>query len=72
MYVCLCNGITESDIRKAAEAGCSSLPELTMRTGVGACCGSCVEAATEVLERAQPALPPRELDLPLLAVARAA
>ncbi|NZA25539.1 bacterioferritin-associated ferredoxin [Luteimonas sp. SJ-92] len=72
MYVCLCNGITESDIRKAAAAGCSSLPELTMRTGVGACCGSCVETATEVLQRAQPAPASPGLDLPVLAVARAA
>ena len=54
MYVCICNGITDSDIRRAAEAGCGSLSELTMRTGVGACCGSCVDTATALLEEARP------------------
>jgi len=25
MYVCICNGVTDRDIRQAAEAGCRSL-----------------------------------------------
>lgn len=54
MYVCLCNGITEADIRNAAAAGCGSMPELTMRTGCGANCGSCVEMATDLLEAHRP------------------
>ena len=36
VYVCICNGVTDHDIRQAADAGCWSLPELTMRTGAGA------------------------------------
>ena len=52
MYVCLCNGVTEKDIREAAAAGCRSMTELTMRTGAGANCGCCVEMATQVLEEA--------------------
>lgn len=58
VYVCLCNGITEADIREAAAGGCGSMPELTMRTGCGASCGSCVEMASELLEahRARPAV----------------
>ncbi|MEZ0470975.1 (2Fe-2S)-binding protein [Luteimonas salinilitoris] len=55
MYVCLCNAVTERDIHEAAAAGCSAMSELTMRTGCGACCGSCVPAACEVLAQAQPA-----------------
>ncbi|TYT26885.1 bacterioferritin [Luteimonas viscosa] len=55
MYVCICNGVTELDIRRAAEAGCGSLPELTMRTGIGACCGTCVETASALLEQSRPA-----------------
>lgn len=69
VYVCICNGITDHDIRRAAEAGCGSLSELTMRTGVGACCGSCVETAQALLEEARPASA-RIVALPL--VARAA
>ncbi|MCY7355244.1 MAG: (2Fe-2S)-binding protein [Lysobacter sp.] len=53
MYVCICNGVTEKDIRQAAVAGCRSLPELTMRTGCGATCGACLDTASEVLREAQ-------------------
>src|SRR3546814_18143870 len=51
MYVCICNGVTDSDISQAAKAGCGGLAELTMRTGCGACCGSCVDTAAEMLEQ---------------------
>ena len=63
MYVCLCNGVTDRQIRDAAAAGCPTMSELTMRTGCGATCGSCVEMATSLLEDAQPAQP---LPLPVL------
>ncbi|HUH90971.1 MAG TPA: bacterioferritin-associated ferredoxin [Lysobacter sp.] len=63
MYVCICNGVTDHDIRQAAEAGCKSMPELTMRTGAGSCCGSCVDMATGLLEETCAA---RNLPLPVL------
>ncbi len=50
MYVCICNGITDRQIREAAQAGCSSVTEMTMRTGAGSCCGSCVELVGELIE----------------------
>ncbi|MGY0610809.1 MULTISPECIES: (2Fe-2S)-binding protein [unclassified Luteimonas] len=50
MYVCVCNGVTDHQIREAAAAGCGSMTELTMRTGAGACCGSCVDTAVALLE----------------------
>ncbi|MGV8932564.1 MAG: bacterioferritin-associated ferredoxin [Luteimonas sp.] len=53
MYVCVCNGVTDHDIRQAAKAGCGSLAELTMRTGCGSCCGSCVTMACELLDEAR-------------------
>ena len=63
MYVCICNGVTDRQIRDAAEAGCSSLTELTMRTGVGANCGSCLASAEALLSEARSV---RELPLPVL------
>ena len=63
MYVCICNGITDHEIRQAAEAGCDSMAELTMRTGAGSCCGSCVDMASELLEETRAA---RALPLPVL------
>ena len=66
MYVCICNGVTEQQVRDAAEAGCASVAELTMRTGAGANCGSCIGLASELLDEhyARRALP-----LPMLAQA---
>ena len=63
MYICVCNGVTDHDIRQAAEAGCKSMPELTMRTGAGANCGSCLDVASELLEQARAV---RALPLPML------
>ena len=59
MYVCICNGVTDRDIRQAAQAGCGGMAELTMRTGCGACCGSCVGMASETLEQARAELRPQ-------------
>lgn len=53
MYVCLCHGVTENQIRSAAEQGCTSVAELTMRTGAGGSCGSCLDMAMDVLDQAR-------------------
>lgn len=52
MYVCICHGITDRQIREVAEAGCRTVAELTMRTGAGANCGSCLDMAAKVLQDA--------------------
>jgi Bacterioferritin-associated ferredoxin len=65
VYVCICNGVTDRHIREAAENGCSSITELTMRTGAGACCGSCLDMAAAILEQHRA----RALPLPVLAEA---
>ena len=61
VYICICNAVTDKDIRQAAAAGCASMAELTMRTGAGSCCGSCIPDATLLLAEAR-----AELRLPLL------
>jgi len=63
MYICICNGVTDHQIREAAEAGCVSVTELTMRTGLGANCGSCLPAADAILDEVRSR---RELPLPIL------
>lgn len=55
MYVCLCHGVTDSEIRDAAVAGCEGMPELMMRTGCGSSCGCCVETASGLLEEVRAA-----------------
>ncbi|MEL1265459.1 (2Fe-2S)-binding protein [Pseudoxanthomonas putridarboris] len=50
MYVCICNGVTERQIREAAAHGCRTVAELTMRTGCGATCGTCLDTAVDLLD----------------------
>jgi len=56
MYICLCNAITERDIRASAEQGACTLRDLECCLGVGTCCGKCKPAAKEILDgsRADP------------------
>lgn len=57
MYVCICNAVTDRQIRQAAEQGVSSMAELSRRTGCTDCCGSCADLASEILEDAVRRLP---------------
>lgn len=68
MYVCICNGITDTAIRAAAADGVCSLAELTMRTGCAGSCGACADFAERVLHEALPRNA-RAFDLPVLAAA---
>ena len=49
MYVCVCNAITDKQIRKAAESGTTDLWGLQAKLGVASGCGSCMEVASEIL-----------------------
>ena len=71
MYVCICNGVTDRQIQEAVENSCRSMAELTMRTGAGASCGTCMETAAAMLESAIPA-PVAQFSLPVLDLSRAA
>lgn len=71
MFVCLCNGVTEREIREVAQAGCRTISELTMRTGCGASCGSCVGMATQLLDETHAAKPDK-LPRPLPGLSHAA
>ena len=49
MYVCLCHGVTDKQIRQAADEGVREVHALTMRTGLGSGCGGSVSLAAELL-----------------------
>ncbi len=49
MYVCVCNAITEKQIRQAARSGASNLWDLQRDLGVASNCGSCMETAMDIL-----------------------
>jgi bacterioferritin-associated ferredoxin len=55
MYVCICNAITDKQIREAAKAGVTDLWGLQARLGVATNCGSCKEMASEILRENRPA-----------------
>lgn len=56
MYVCICNAITDKQIRHAAEAGVRDMSGLQARLGVATNCGSCRESAEEILREARTAI----------------
>lgn len=53
MYICLCNGITDKDIRKAAQQGCQSIQELRQHMNIADECGKCRRQACEIIRESQ-------------------
>ena len=53
MYICLCNGVTDRQIRQCAKSGVCSMSELECSLGVGVSCGRCREAAVEILQESR-------------------
>ena len=52
MYVCICNAITDKQIRRAAAGGVADLYELREHLGVASTCGSCADQAQSILSEA--------------------
>ena len=49
MYICICNAVTDKDIRRAARAGATTVSDLQEHLGVASNCGSCMEDAAAIL-----------------------
>ncbi len=49
MIVCVCNNISDREIRQAVDLGLSTMAELRRDLGVATCCGKCHSCAREVL-----------------------
>jgi bacterioferritin-associated ferredoxin len=49
MIVCVCNNISDREIRQAMELGIVSMEELRGALGVATCCGQCFSCAEELL-----------------------
>ena len=49
MIVCVCNNISDREIRQAVDLGLSSMAELRRDLGVATCCGKCAPCAKQVL-----------------------
>ncbi len=51
MYVCLCNGISDRQIREVVDRGAGSLSEVQCHLPVASCCGRCEDTAQEIITR---------------------
>jgi bacterioferritin-associated ferredoxin len=49
VYICLCHGITEKQIRSCVAGGARTLCDLSGELGVATQCGNCANSACEVL-----------------------
>jgi bacterioferritin-associated ferredoxin len=49
MYVCICNAVTEREIRSAVGEGVTTMRQLKHELGVADCCGKCADCARSVL-----------------------
>ena len=53
MYVCICNNVTDSDIRDAVHNGVRDLDGLSEELNVATCCGQCKTCAKRLLREAK-------------------
>ena len=53
MYVCVCNKVTDGQIREACDQGAFSVDCLKEQLKVATCCGRCHDCARRVLSDAQ-------------------
>src|SRR3546814_1695251 len=49
MYVCLCNGYRDVEIREVAESGLRCVTEVYLTLGNGPCCGGCLDFAQDIV-----------------------
>ncbi|SPJ18367.1 BFD domain-containing protein (2Fe-2S)-binding domain-containing protein (fragment) [Burkholderiales bacterium] len=54
MYVCICNAVTDQQIRIAVAAGARTIDDVGAALGVGAGCGCCRECAQEIIAGVRP------------------
>jgi bacterioferritin-associated ferredoxin len=53
MYICLCQGVTDSTIEQAVSNGAKTLNDLRKQLKVSVECGQCAHAALTCLKTAQ-------------------
>ncbi|PCJ19211.1 MAG: hypothetical protein COB04_06095 [Gammaproteobacteria bacterium] len=49
MLVCICNRISDRDIRHVIRGGANCFSDVRAELGFGSCCGKCVPYAKEVI-----------------------
>ncbi len=57
MYVCVCYGVTEKQVKEAVEQGAETLKALQTKLNVGTECGKCIKATLEMMEQTKDLTP---------------
>ena len=57
VYICICNAITDRQIKEAVAQGATTLADLQFDLGVATGCGRCAESAMELLPQPRVACP---------------
>lgn len=52
MYVCLCNGYREAELRELARSGIGCAEEAYRTLGNGPNCGRCLDCAQQIMDQA--------------------
>lgn len=70
MYVCVCNGVSQQQLRDSFNEGAKSVEDLQMKTGAGTCCGTCVAMLGDLVKEWGPSVPyePEPVVVPLTPV----
>jgi bacterioferritin-associated ferredoxin len=63
MYVCVCEAVTDHEIRKAVENGASSVGEIMACTRAGTRCGSCRTELAQLVDTTSPVACRRRLEV---------
>ncbi|QIZ78640.1 bacterioferritin-associated ferredoxin [Ferrimonas lipolytica] len=51
MYICVCFGVTDTQIKQAIENGATDLKALQAELNVGSQCGKCIRTTLEMMEQ---------------------
>ena len=54
MYVCICNAVTEQEVRAHVVSGARTESEVGMRCAAGTRCGSCLDRICDIIDEVAP------------------
>ena len=49
MYVCICNPVSDTEVRRCVRSGACTLSDLKMELGIASQCGMCASAAVAII-----------------------
>ncbi len=54
MYVCLCHGVTDQQLKQHVRSGADTLEKVGKVCGAGTCCGCCSEMIRDIIDEHRP------------------